>query len=194
MEQAFEVLWPWIVPHGVDDFLRTAAVAEAPAGHRIRLRHAVDRDDAVVELRRGGEQRAERLGAPPDLFVHVVGADDDARVIQQHVGQRAPFGARVRGAGRVAGRVDEQQARLRRDRRFELARRHLVALRGRAVRRDGQAVREQHHVRVAHPVRRRDHGLVARIEHRHAEVVDSLLGARAHENLVALVRDLIVAS
>ena len=69
----------------------------------------------------------------------------------------------------------------------------LVTLRGRAVRRHRQAVGQQHHVRVAHPVRRRDDGFITRIEHGHAEVVDSLLGARAHENLVALVGDLIVA-
>ena len=115
------------------------------------------------------------------------------RVLQQHVGQRAPFGARVRRARRVAGRVDEQQLGLGRDGRFELARRHLVALRGRAVRRHGQAIREQHHVRVAHPVRRGNDGFITRVEHGHAEVVDSLLGARADQNLVALVADLIVA-
>jgi hypothetical protein len=113
-------------------------------------------------------------------------------VIREHIRERTPFGARVRGAGRIAGTVDQQQARLRRDGGFELARRELVARGGRAVGRDGQAVREQDHVRVADPERRRDHGLVARIENGHAEVVDSLLRARAHEDLVALVGDRVV--
>ena len=86
----------------VIDFLRATAIADAPAGHRVGLRHAVDRDGAVVELRHGREQAAERLGAPLDLLVHVIGADDDARMRQQHVAKRTQFGARVRGAGRIA--------------------------------------------------------------------------------------------
>ena len=48
---------------------------------------------------------------------------------QQHVAERAQLGARVRGAGRIARAVEQQQARLRRDGRCELARRDLVALR-----------------------------------------------------------------
>ena len=130
---------------------------------------------------------------PPDLLVHVVGAHDDARVLQEHVGKRTPLGARVRGAGRIAGGVDEQQARLRRDRRLQLPRHELVALRCGADGRHGQAVGQQHHVGVAHPVWCGNDGFITRVEHGHAEVVDSLLGARAHQNLVALVADLIVA-
>ena len=113
-------------------------------------------------------------------------------MLEQHFAERTQFGARVRGTGRVAGRVQQQQARLRRDRRFELAGRDLVTLRGGGIRRDRQAIGEHDHVRIGHPVRRRDHGLVARIEQGHAEVVDRLLRAGGDQDLRAVVGQSVV--
>jgi hypothetical protein len=99
----------------------------------------------------------------------------------------------VCGAGRVRRRVQDQHLRARRDRGGELLGRDLVALFRPGRWHDRNAVREQHHVGIRHPVGRGDDGFVARIEHRHAEVEDGLLGARGHEDLRPLVGDGVVA-
>ena len=49
------------------------------------------------------------------------------------------------------------------------------------------AAGEHHHVRIAHPIGRRNDHLVARIERRHEGVVEHLLAAGAHGNLARLV-------
>ena len=95
--------------HRRDDLARAAAVTDAPAGHGIALGHAIDGDGAVVQLRHCRQQAAEGFRIPEDLLVHVIGADDDARMIQQHLAQRAQFGARVGGAGGIAGAVQQNQ-------------------------------------------------------------------------------------
>ena len=95
------------------------------------------------------------------------------------------FRARVGGAGRIAGAVEDQEPRPRRDRRLQLGGRDLVALLRAGVRTiTGSPSASTHHVGIRHPVRRRDDRLVAGVEQRQAQVVDGLLRARGDENLL----------
>ena len=104
------------------------------------------------------------------------------------------FRARIGRAGRVAGAVQDHEPRARRDRSGELGGGDLetLFLAGRDNHR--RAVREQHHVRIGHPVGRRDDHLVAGIEQRAAQVEDRLLGAVRHQDLRARVLETVVAA
>ena len=115
------------------------------------------------------------------------------RVLDQHVGERLQFGARVGRAGRVRRRVEQHPFGLRRDRGFELRRRHLEAGRHRGLDRHRLAAGEQHHVGIAHPIRRRDHHLVARVERAHEGVVQHLLAAGADRDLLGAIVEAVLA-
>jgi hypothetical protein len=93
----------------------------------------------------------------------------------------------------LLGLLMNEQLGARRDRRGQLCRRDLVALLGTRVDADGHAVREQRHVGIGHPVGRRDHAFIARIEQRGADVEAGLLGAGGHQDLAAFVGQAIVA-
>jgi hypothetical protein len=172
---------------------RPAAVADAPARHREALAAAIDGDAARIQPRHHLRQAAEGFVRPVDLLVDVVGADQHARVLQQHFAQRRQFRARVGRAGGIAGAVQQHESGLGIDGGFELPRRDLVAGSRVRIGRDGQAIGQQHHVRVRHPVGRGDDDLVARIDHGHAQVEQRLLGAGGDQDLVALVGEAIVA-
>ena len=128
------------------------------------------------------------------MLVHVVGRDDDVGMSCEHRAECHQLGARVGRTGRIAGAVEDQEPRARRDRGGELRRRDLETLLRARKYRNRRAVGEQHHVRVGHPVRRRDDHLVARVEQGAAEVEDRLLGAARDQDLVALVLEAIVAA
>src|SRR5262249_43436418 len=121
------------------------------------------------------------------------GANENARMLDQNLTKGAQLGTRVCGSGRIAGTVQQHQTRLRRDGSGKLAWGDLVALRHAGERHDWQPVSEQHHVGVRHPVGRGDDRLIARIEHRHAEVEERLLGPGGHQDLRALVAEGVVA-
>ena len=108
-------------------------------------------------------------------------------MLHQHVGQRLELGARVGGAGRVRRRIEDQPLRFWRDRAVERLRLHLEAVFHPGVDRHGRPAGECHHFRIADPIGRRDHDLVARIERRHQRVVEHLLAAGADADLRGLV-------
>src|SRR6266542_1805926 len=64
----------------------TAALADAPTGHAIGLRHAVHRERAVVELRLDLRGRSEGEIVVHQVLVHVVGEHPDVGMFGQHVG------------------------------------------------------------------------------------------------------------
>jgi len=64
---------------------------------------------------------------------------------------------------------------------------------GRAHDRDRLAAGKRHHFRIAHPVRRGNDHLVARIDGRHQRIVKHLLAAGADDDLVRLVRQAVLA-
>ena len=67
--------------HGGDDLARPAAIAYAPAGHGIALGATVNGDGALVQAGYRSQQAAERLFAPINLFVDVVGGDQQLRMV-----------------------------------------------------------------------------------------------------------------
>ena len=127
------------------------------------------------------------------MLVHVVREHPDVRVPQQHFDERLQLGTRVSGAGRVRRRVQDQPFGFRRDRLVERLRLELEAALelGRDAHRS--AAGQQHHVRIAHPERRRHDDLVARIERHGQRVVDHLLAAGADADLRSLVLELVLA-
>ena len=114
-------------------------------------------------------------------------------MLHQHVGERLELVARIGGAGRVRRRVEQEPFGLRRDRALERLGADLEAVLHGADHRHRRAAGEQHHVGIAHPIRRRDDHLVARIERRHERVVEHLLAAGADRDLRGLVVEAVLA-
>jgi len=87
--------------HRLDELCRARRVADAPASHRIGLRHAVHSQSAWLQPRLDLHERGEHEVAINEMLVHVVGQHPDMRMAHQHIGQRLEFVARIGGAGRV---------------------------------------------------------------------------------------------
>src|SRR4029077_11642481 len=75
----------------------------------------------------------------------------------------------------------------RRDGFFERGGRQLETVFLTALREDRRAFREQYHVGIGNPERRRDDDLVARVQRRQQRVEHHLLGAAAGDNLVGRI-------
>ena len=100
--------------NGLRNRLRRGQITQPPAGHRIRLRKAVH-DDGVLVMRRGKARHAHVFRAVIDeLLVNLVAHDEHA-LLDADVAERLDFLARVQRTGRVAGRVQQEQPRPRRD-------------------------------------------------------------------------------
>ena len=92
----------------------------------------------------------------------------------------AERGQLVRGIGRPAGvarRVDQHPLGPRPDRRLQVFRRNPEAQLLLAVHEHRGAARQQRHVRVGHPVGRRDDDFVALVQRGDEGVVKNLLAA-----------------
>jgi hypothetical protein len=114
-------------------------------------------------------------------------------MLQQHVAQRPEVGLAVGGSRGIAGRVQDDPLGLGRDRPLERRGLQLEALRLGAVDDHRHAVAEQHHLRIGHPVGRRDDHLVARVEGGQHGVEDDLLAARGDDGLGGLVVEAVIA-
>ncbi len=158
-------------------------IADAPAGHRIGLGHAVAGERAVIEagfdLRRGGEFEI----VEDKVFVHVVGHDPDMGMAHQDIGQRLDLGPRIGGTRRVRRAVEDEPLGFRRDRGLKLRRGQLEVAVDAAGHRNRRAARQQHHVGIADPVGRGDDDFVARVQRRHECVVERLLAAGPDRDL-----------
>ncbi len=97
-----------------------------------------------------------------DVLIDVIGHQQHVRRIQQHIGQRPQLGGAVAGAGRVAWRVEQQPAGTRGNSVTQLCGGQLEGVLLGAGQGHGFAFAGQHHVRVRHPVGRRDQHLVTR--------------------------------
>ena len=97
--------------------LRARAVADAPARHRIRFRHAVHDERAARELR---HQRATSdtcfAAAVDEVLVDLVGHHPHMGMPHQHFARRLQFGGGVHRSRRVVRRIQDEPARTRRDR------------------------------------------------------------------------------
>ena len=115
------------------------------------------------------------------------------RMAQQHVRERLQLGPRIRRPGRVRRRVEDQPLGLRRDRRFQGFRRQLVVRVGPANDGDRFRPRQQHDLRIAHPVGRRDDHLVADVQRRDQRIEQHRLAARRDVHLGGLVGQPVLA-
>ncbi|MDT4833093.1 hypothetical protein FQZ97_666800 [compost metagenome] len=170
--------------HRGDQRARSRAVADAPASHRIGLRHAVHGERAFAQARLHRHRRCEREAVVEDVLVDVVREHPDVGVVEQHVGDRFQLRRAVGRTARVRRRVEKEPARARRDGRLQLRRGQAKAVLLAARHRHRHAAADLHDVGVRGPVRRRQDHLVARVQARHQRIEDHLLGARAHADLV----------
>ena len=170
-----------------DERCGTRRITDAPARHRVGLRHRVRDDRAVAQRRLEREQVARPLAVVADELVDVVDEHRNVRVLGEHAADLGHLRLGVGRAGRVARAVENHHPRLRADRRGELARGELEALR--LGRHDDlrRALGEHDHVGVAHPVRTRDHHLVAGIQGRLQDVEQRVLAAAGRDDLVGRV-------
>ncbi len=166
---------------------RTNTVAEAPAGHCVRLGNAVDQQDAVLERRGGGDQAGHAAVAKVDFVVDLVREDEDVRVFLEDRAECLQFLAGVHGTGRVGRGVEDEPLGLGGDGLCQGGRSELEACVLPAGDDHRGAVVGKHHVRVGNPVRRRDNHFVAFIERRHEGYVQDLLGPAADGQLVPLI-------
>ena len=102
--------------HIFDQVLRPDAETQPPAGHREGLGPAVEDDGAVAQFREAEE--AHEVDAVIDLVaVDLVRQDRDIGMLRQPMRQLGDLLARDDAARRVGGRVDDDEARGRRDQR-----------------------------------------------------------------------------
>ena len=118
-----------------------------------------------------------------DVFVYLVGQHEEVVVAEDYVGQGLQLLLAVDASRWVAGRAEYQHPRLGRDGSLKLLGGHLEILLEAGVYKHRGAACQQHHLRIAHPVRSRDDNLVARVHECHDGIADALLGTVAHQNL-----------
>ena len=128
-----------------------------------------------------------------DMLVDVVAEHVNVRVAHQHVGERLHIGPPVRGARRVARRVEDEPFRPRRDRRLEILRPHAVAVVLRAGDEDRDAFGERDDIGIRDRVWRRDDDLLARLQCRHQRIVEHLLRPRGDDDLIHRVIEAVLA-
>ncbi len=183
--------WLWSVSQGVDEGLRGGEVAEAPTGHRKRLREAVDGERALVHPRQ--TRKGDRLDAVDDVLVDLIGDDEHVRMAAQDLGEGLHLVRRVDGAGGVVGRVEDEEARPGAQRGLQGLRPELEAVVDARLGHNRRGAGELHHLGVRHPVGRHDHDLVAGGAEGEHGLGDALLGAVGAEDLAGGVREAVVA-
>ena len=132
------------------------------------------------------------LGAIIDeLLVDFVGEDEDV-FVERDIGQAGQFVLGVDGAGRIAGRVDDDHLGLRRHGVAEFVGRDLVVVL--RLGRDDDRLRadELGHLGIAEPVGRGDDDFIARIERGEHGVEAGVLGAAGDDDLGGLVIESVV--
>ena len=111
----------------------------------------------------------------------------------QHVRQSLQFVARVGRAGRVRGRVEHDPLGARGDRTLQVLGLQLERLFDRRRHDDRLAAVDQHHLRIADPIGRRDDDLVALVHRDEEGVVEDLLAAGADDRVRGLVIEAVLA-
>ena len=148
--------------HTVDDLRRGRDKADAPAGHGIGLREAVDNDRALLHAWERGNAGCLFSGVEQGV-VDVIG-DDHQVVLDGQLRDLRHRLARHNGAGGVVRGVDHQRLGVRRDELFDGLRLHfkiMLQIRGNSDSR-AVAVRDLRH--VVQPLWVLDQDLVALVQ------------------------------
>ena len=157
--------------------------AEPPAGHRVRLREAVQHEGALGELE---DRPVPPLVAEP--MVDLVGDDERPAGGRELRDPRQALG-REDGAGRIRGRVDQDGLRARSDPLADRLRTILEAVVLGDPHVDGRALGVADEVRVAGVVRIAQDDLVGRIEKVAEDEEHRRRRSRRDEDLVRRDRD-----
>ena len=102
--------------HGLDEFGRTAGVADAEAGHGVSLGKAVQEDGAFGHAGQRGD--ADMLALEGEFRIDLVGEDDEV-VAADDVGDIQEFVAGHGAAGGIGGEVEHERLAARGDGAFE---------------------------------------------------------------------------
>ena len=127
------------------------------------------------------------------MFIHIVGHDPDMRMAQQYVGDRLHLVPGIGSACRVGWRIQDKPFGLGRNRRLKSGPREFKAVLDGARNRYRLALRQQHHVGIAGPVRSGDDDLIARINTRHQRIIEHVLATVADGDLAVVVLQPILA-
>ena len=127
------------------------------------------------------------------MFVHIVGQQHHVRMFDEHLPQRFQLGGIIGSTGRVRRRVENEPARLWRNRRVQLLGCDFIILRRRRHNDDGRTASKLDDVGIAYPIRCRDDDLVAFVDGRNQRVEQSVLAARVHRDLFVAIFDIIIA-
>ena len=128
-----------------------------------------------------------------DVLVDFVSENKQVVVLLDDLGQSLQLILAIDAAGRIAGRAEDEQTRLRRNGGLQLLGRHLEVLFETSLHNDGIATSQQHHLGIAHPVRSGNNDLIARIDQCHDGVADALLGTVRNQNLGRGVAQVVLA-
>ena len=148
--------------HAVDDLRRGRDKADAPAGHGIGLREAVDDDRPLFHPREGRDAGCLFSGVEQGV-VDVVG-DDQQVVFDGQLRDLRHRLARHDGAGGVVRGVDHQRLGVRRDELFDGLRLHFKVVRQIRGNADGRAVAVRDLGHIVQPLRVLDQDLVALVQ------------------------------
>ena len=133
------------------------------------------------------------LAVKADVLVDVVRHHQHVGMPGQHVGEGAVLRDGVAGARWIAGRIDQQPARLSGDGGLELGGRDLEAVLLRASNGHGDALAGENHVRIGDPVGGRNDHLVAGLQRGLERAVDGALRAIGDDDVSRAVGETVLA-
>ncbi len=162
-------------------------------GHGIALRYPVHGQGSVVKVRLHLGRGTEDEVAVDEVFVDIVGQHPNVGMPQEDIGQALHLGPRIGGPRGVRGRIQQHPFRLGRNGALEIFGLQLEVLLERRRHDDGRAARDQDHVGIADPERRRDHDLVAGVAGGEKGVEQDLLAAGADDRLRGLIVEIVLA-
>ncbi len=179
--------------HGADQPGGSRRVAEAPAGHGVGLGDTVHHQAAIAQRGRGHDDICEFHFAIKQVFIDVVGYDEDVLVRREHVGERRKFSACIDGARRVVRTVQDEQPGPWTDCLLQLFGGELEAAFDRAGQCPRPGLGELGDRRVGNPVGRRHQDFVARIEQCQAGAVERVLGAAGRDDFRGCIVESVLA-
>ena len=165
------------IHHGFDQSRRAARITNAPAGHRKRLRKAVEKDRALFHARKGGD--ADVLAVERQFGINLI-AQDQQIFFDGELRDGFKLRAIARAASRIARQVQHEQFAARvATRRQRLGGEREIVLRV-CRNRDGHAMRERDARMITDVTRLVEHHLVARIHERAESDIQRLAHADGH--------------
>ena len=148
--------------NGLGNRLRRGQKSEPPAGHAPGFGKTVHDDGVLLMRRRKAGHALDFRAVIKQVLVNLV-AHDEHVLLNADVPERLDFLGRINAAGGVAGRIENEQPRARRDGRPQLRRRDLEFGLVGGLDNDRLGARELHHLRITQPIRRGNDNFVARL-------------------------------